>query len=57
MCLPQKASVARGPLKRSTSVDTSNKGGSALQRQASLPDYHLPTSYSAGHALEVIQVR
>lgn len=53
----QKASAARGPLTRSASVDGSSKGGSSLQRQTSLPDYHLPTSYSAGHALEVIQVR
>lgn len=53
----QQASVTRGPLTRSTSVDGSGKGaGSSLQRQISLPDYHLPTSYSAGYALEVIQV-
>ncbi|KAL4226640.1 hypothetical protein ACF0H5_014621 [Mactra antiquata] len=62
----QAASVARGPLTRSASVNGTDaqkpinthglgtSSGSSLQRQMSLPDYHIPTSFSAGHTLEVI---
>ncbi|XP_060584421.1 microtubule-associated protein futsch-like isoform X3 [Ruditapes philippinarum] len=54
-----KASIARGPLTRSASVDgndgrSASISSAALQRQMSLPDYHMPTSLSTGHTLEVI---